>query len=104
VFACEAVHHLPAGRHAAVIRSVAKVVRLGGIVLVKDHDTDQAWKYRWNRFHDRLVAGPDPICCRPPENMAALLIDAGLDVDCADRIDHGFTPYAVYLVRARKPK
>jgi SAM-dependent methyltransferase len=103
VLICDAMHHFPAEVHADVLTSVAGVVRPGGVVVVKDLDAGPAWKFHWNRVHDRLVAGPEPIHCRPPAEMAGLLEAAGLEVERADRIDHTLTPYAHYLVRARKP-
>lgn len=103
VLICDAMHHFPADVHGAVLRSVADLLRPGGTVVVKDLDAGPAWKYHWNRIHDRIVAGPEPIHCRPPAEMAALLTDAGLVVERADRIDHALTPYAHYLIRATRP-
>jgi SAM-dependent methyltransferase len=103
VLICDAMHHFPSAVHADVVRSVEQVLRPGGVVVVKDLDAGPAWKFHWNRIHDRLVAGPEPIHCRPPSEMAALLAEAGLVVERAHRIDHTLTPYAHYVVRARKP-
>ncbi len=103
VLICDAMHHFPADVHGAVLRSVADLLRPGGTVVVKDLDAGPAWKYHWNRIHDRIVAGPEPIHCRPPAEMAGLLTDAGLVVERAERIDHALTPYAHYLIRATKP-
>jgi len=103
VLVCDAFHHFPPELHAQVAGLVADALRPGGIALVKDLDVGPAWKYHWNRIHDRLVAGPEPITCRSPRQMGALLADAGLVVERADRTDHRLTPYAHYLVRARKP-
>lgn len=100
---CDAMHHFPADAHRDVLGSVAGVLRPGGVVVVKDLDARPAWKYHWNRVHDRIVAGPEPIFCRPPADMAALLDEAGLRVEHAARIDHALTPYAHYVVRAVKP-
>lgn len=103
VLICDAMHHFPAEVHGAVLRSAADLLRPGGTLVVKDLDAGPAWKYHWNRIHDRLVAGPEPIHCRPPAEMAALLTDAGLVVERAERIDHALTPYAHYLIRAARP-
>lgn len=104
VLICDAMHHFPVDLHAAVARSVAAALKPGGVVIVKDLDTAPRWKFHWNRIHDRLVAGPDPITCRTPTDMAQLFADAGLIVQRATRIDHRLTPYAHYLVRATKPR
>lgn len=103
VLICDAMHHFPADMHADVLASAAEVVRPGGVVVVKDLDARPAWKFHWNRIHDRIVAGPEPIHCRPPSEMAGLLDKAGLVVDHARRIDHTFTPYAHYIARAHRP-
>lgn len=103
VLVCDAFHHFPPERHAVVAAAVAEALVPGGVVVVKDLDTGPAWKFHWNRIHDRLVAGPEPITCRSPADMAALLADAGLVVERAERTEHRLTPYSHYLVRARKP-
>lgn len=103
VLVCDAMHHFPADVHADVVRSVAEVVRPGGVVIIKDLDRGPAWKYHWNRIHDRIVAGPEPIHCRPPAEMASLMEKHGMEVERADRIDGPLTPYAHYVIRARKP-
>ena len=103
VLVCDALHHFPADRHADVAQAVANALRPGGVLVVKDLDSAPAWKYHWNRIHDRIVAGPEPIWCRPPAAMAAMIESAGMVVDRADRIDHKFTPYAHYLSRAHEP-
>jgi hypothetical protein len=86
-----------------VLQTAAELTVPGGSVIVKDLDSGPPWKYHWNRVHDRLVAGPEPICCRPLDEVADLLGTAGLVVERADRIDRRFTPYAHYLIRATKP-
>lgn len=103
VLICDAMHHFAADDHAEVIRSVTTRLRPGGTLVIKDLDSGPAWKYHWNRVHDRIVAGPDPIWCRPPAEMAALVTEAGLTVERAERIDHALTPYAHYLIRAVRP-
>lgn len=103
VLVCDAFHHFPAELHRRAARAVADALAPGGMALVKDLDVSPRWKYRWNQVHDRLVAGPEPITCRSPEDLAALLTEAGLVVERAERIDHALTPYSHYLVRATKP-
>lgn len=103
VLVCDAMHHFPADRHAAVAASVAEALHPGGVAIVKDLDVAPRWKYHWNRIHDRVVAGPDPIWCRPMQEMATILEAAGLQVEKASRIDGPLTPYAHYVIRSRKP-
>ena len=69
---------------------------------MKDLDVAPRWKYHWNRLHDRLVAGPEPIYCRSPAEMAQIFVGAGLTLEHSERLDQTFTPYAHYLLRLRK--
>lgn len=103
VLICDALHHFPAELHAKVAQSVAASLEPGGQVLVKDLDVAPRWKYHWNRLHDRLVAGPEPIHCRPIGEMAAIFEAAGLVVETRRRLDHALAPYAHYLIRLRRP-
>jgi len=102
VLVCDAIHHFDPDAHKVLANAIARCLRPGGVALVKDLDTRPRWKYEWNRFHDRLVAGPDPIHCRPPDEMADLFAAAGFVPERVERTEHRFTPYAHYLVRARK--
>jgi 2-polyprenyl-3-methyl-5-hydroxy-6-metoxy-1,4-benzoquinol methylase len=103
VLVCDLLHHLDGGGQAALAAVAAANLRPGGVCLVKDLDVTPHWKHEWNRHHDRLVAGPEPIHCLPPHTMAALFVDAGLVLERAARIDRPWTPYAHYLLRLRRP-
>jgi SAM-dependent methyltransferase len=103
VLVCDALHHFPPDTHAPLAKAVGGCLVPGGVVIVKDLDVVPRWKHTWNRVHDRIVAGPEPIVCRPPAEMAAILEDAGLVVERAERTEGRLTPYAHYVVRARKP-
>ena len=82
---------------------IADVLDPGGICVIKDLDLHPRWKYAWNRVHDRLVAGPDPLACRTVDAMARLLTGAGLVVERAERTERSWEPYAHYICVARKP-
>ncbi len=103
VLICDALHHFPAEMHARVAQSVAAALVPGGRVIVKDLDVAPRWKYHWNRVHDRLVAGPEPIYCRPIDEMAEVFESAGLVVEAKRRLDHAVAPYAHYLITLRRP-
>jgi hypothetical protein len=70
---------------------------------VKDLDVAPRWKHEWNRYHDRLVAGPEPIYCRPPSEAQWTFESAGLVAVSSGRIDRPWTPYAHYLMTLRRP-
>jgi SAM-dependent methyltransferase len=103
VLVCDLLHHLSGAGQRALARVTASAVCPGGVVIVKDLDVRPRWKHEWNRYHDRLVAGPEPILCRSPEAMARLFGEAGLTPERAERIDRPWTPYAHYVLRLRKP-
>jgi SAM-dependent methyltransferase len=103
VLVCDAFHHFDPDRHKPLAESIAECLRPGGVCIVKDLDVLPRWKHEWNRLHDRLVAGPEPIHCRSPQDMADVLAGAGLRPEREERTDRRWTPYAHYIVRARKP-
>jgi SAM-dependent methyltransferase len=99
----DVLHHLPPVSHLGLARAVERALLPGGICVIKDLDAGPRWKARWNRVHDRIVAGPEPIHCRPLDEMTALFARVGLDVKRSERIDGPWTPYAHYVLRLRKP-
>ena len=103
VLVCDALHHFDPESHKPLADAMAACLRPGGVVIVKDLDVSPRWKHEWNRVHDRIVAGPEPIHCRSPEEMAEVMAGAGLLPERVERTDHRLTPYAHYVVRARKP-
>lgn len=103
VLVCDLLHHLAADEHRPLARAIEHCLRPGGVCLIKDLDRRPRWKYHWNRVHDRIVAGPEPIVCRSPDETADLFAAAGLVPERVERTDRPWTPYAHYLVRLRKP-
>lgn len=95
--AVDVLHHVPAGEHAGVAAALGRALRPGGVCVVKDIGVAPRWKYAWNRLHDRVVAGPEPLHCRTPDEMAAVFEAAGFDVRRVESIDRG-SPYPHYLV------
>jgi 2-polyprenyl-3-methyl-5-hydroxy-6-metoxy-1,4-benzoquinol methylase len=103
VLLSDVLHHLPPTSHLALARAVERALAPGGICVIKDLDAEPRWKNRWNRVHDRIIAGPEPVHCRPLDEMTALFARVGLDVKRSERIDGPWTPYAHYLITLRKP-
>ena len=100
--AVDLLHHVPFRDHAQIAASVHRALRPGGVVLVKEMAPEPRPQYLVNRLHDRVVSGPEPIACRSPDDMAALLQDAGFVVDDVRRVRRA-DPYPQYLVHARRP-
>ena len=98
--AVDLLHHIPADRHGEVLASVAALLRPGGTFLVKDIARTPGWEHGWNRLHDRIVAGPDPIHCREPDELAGLALRNGFASARYRRVAR-FDPYPHYLVELR---
>jgi cyclopropane fatty-acyl-phospholipid synthase-like methyltransferase len=102
VMAVDVLHHVAFSEQAAVAKAMAGAIRTGGMCLVKEMDVRPAWKYHWNRAHDRIVA-KEWVNCRPPADMASLFEEAGLVAERVERVDRPYGPYPQYLMRFRKP-
>jgi cyclopropane fatty-acyl-phospholipid synthase-like methyltransferase len=100
--AVDVLHHVPAETHGAIAAALRRALKPGGLCLVKDMAPEPRRQYLWNRFHDRIVAGPDPIHCRMPDDMAATLRDAGFEIEGVRRLKR-LRIYPQYLVLARRP-
>ena len=100
--AIDILHHVPGEEHGGVASALFDSLEPGGVCLVKDIATRPRWTHAWNRTHDRLVAGPAPLHCRAPDEMAAVFEAAGFAITGVRRLSP-LSPYPHYLVRARRP-
>jgi cyclopropane fatty-acyl-phospholipid synthase-like methyltransferase len=100
--AVDVLHHIPYDHHLTIAHAIHRCLEPGGLLLVKEMATQPRRQYHWNRMHDRLVAGPEPIYCRDPEDMAALVEEAGFDKPQTRRLTR-LRIYPQYLVAARRP-
>lgn len=98
--AVDLFHHIPAARHGDVLAAVAAALRPGGTFVVKDIARTPHWQHEWNRLHDRLVAGPEPIHCREPREMSELALRSGFATARWRRVAR-FDPYPHYLLELR---
>jgi cyclopropane fatty-acyl-phospholipid synthase-like methyltransferase len=98
-FAIDVFHHLDADGRARLAAGMSRAVRPGGTVLVKEIATRPSWKHAVNRLSDRIVSGSAKVHCLAPDELAALLRDAGLEVESVARLAP-LSPYPHYLVRA----
>ena len=101
VIAIDLMHHIPESEHVNVARGFYERLLPGGVCLVKDIATTPRRQYLWNLIHDRVVAGPDPIFCRDPYEMALVFADAGFRLEDARRLKR-LDPYPHYLLRLRR--
>ena len=100
--AIDVLHHVPAGTHGRIAQALHRALKPGGLCLVKEMAPEPRRQYLWNRTHDRIVAGPDPIHCRMPEDMAQVLREAGFEIERVRRLQR-LRIYPQYLVLARRP-
>jgi cyclopropane fatty-acyl-phospholipid synthase-like methyltransferase len=98
--AVDVLHHIDRDKHATAVEGLVEAVQPDGLIIIKDIALTPPWKHMWNRIHDRLVSGDDP-ACREPEEVAAMLEEAGCLVEQCCRL-HPYSPYPHYLVVARK--
>jgi cyclopropane fatty-acyl-phospholipid synthase-like methyltransferase len=99
--AVDVLHHVPFESHGRIVRALRGALKPGGLLVVKDMAPEPRRQYLWNRFHDRIVAGPDPICCRMPDDMARVAQDAGFEIEDVRRVKR-LGIYPQYVVRARR--
>jgi hypothetical protein len=69
-------------------------------LLIKDIARTPRWKHAVNRVHDRIVSGEATTAMDPAE-LAALLTDAGFEVERVDRVAP-VSPYPHFILRARR--
>jgi cyclopropane fatty-acyl-phospholipid synthase-like methyltransferase len=100
--AIDVLHHVPAQMHSSIAEALYRALNPGGTCLVKEMATEPRRQYLWNRTHDRIVAGPEPIHCRDPDDMAGIFRQAGFEIQDVRRLKR-LRIYPQYLVRARKP-
>jgi SAM-dependent methyltransferase len=102
VLVVDLMHHLAGPAQETVLPALGSCLKPHGVLLIKDIAATPRWRWMVNRAHDRIVAGPEPILCRDPAEMARMVERAGLVVEAARRLRHP-SPYPHYLVRARAP-
>lgn len=95
------MHHLAAGEQKKLLDKIWQTVRPGGSVIMKDVDTHPRWKYYWNFFHDRLMAGP-PLTYYPAAFYQDYFVRRGAKV-MNYRPRHFYSPYNHYCLIATKP-
>jgi hypothetical protein len=83
-----------------VARALARAVKPGGHLLIKDIAPTPRWKHGINRLHDRLISG-EITTATDPTSLAELLNEAGFTVERLERIAP-LSPYPHFILRARR--
>lgn len=99
VTAIDLFHHLPPARQTDLITIIHRMLRRGGLFLLKDLDTTPGWK-RWaNWWHDAVVARGDPrIHVRSRHDYAALLAAAGFTVEIVP-LPQAYLAHVLFICR-----
>ena len=98
--AVDLMHHVPQPDHPSVARALARAVKPGGTLLIKDIARTPRWKHDVNRLHDRLVAG-EATTATEPAALAELFNEAGFTTERLARIAP-LSPYPHFILRARR--
>jgi 2-polyprenyl-3-methyl-5-hydroxy-6-metoxy-1,4-benzoquinol methylase len=98
--AVDLMHHVPQADHKAVAEALARAVKPGGQLLIKDIAPMPPWKHQVNRLHDRVVSG-EATTTTDPASLAELFERAGFSVERLERIAP-LSPYPHFILRARR--
>ena len=104
---CAALRRLE-GEDDALGASLREAVRAsrGGVLVVKEVGLVPRWKFRWNQVQETLsvrvlrITEGSSLTFTSPEEFAAMLRDAGLDVVTSARVDRG-RPHPHHLIVGR---
>jgi 2-polyprenyl-3-methyl-5-hydroxy-6-metoxy-1,4-benzoquinol methylase len=99
--AVDVLHHVPYADHEEIARALARAVRPGGVVLIKEIARTPQRKHSFNAFHDHVVAGEHETFAREPEDLAALLERAGFATERCERVAP-LSPYPHFILRLRR--
>jgi 2-polyprenyl-3-methyl-5-hydroxy-6-metoxy-1,4-benzoquinol methylase len=100
--AVDLMHHVPAADHRAVAHALARALKAGGVVLIKDIAPKPHWKHAINRVHDRVISG-ETTTATDPTALAKLFEEAGFTIERLDRIAP-LSPYPHFILRARRTR
>lgn len=98
----DVLYLLDAAAQRALLTRCARLLRLGGVLVVKEMGRSPAWKFRWNVLQETLsvrilrITEGRRLTFLPPDQVAAVMTDAGLAVRTT-RVD-GRRPHPHLLI------
>ncbi len=100
VAAIDLFHHLAPAVQEDVLRAVYAGLDHGGVLLLKDIETEPQWKYRANWLHDAVMAPGDRIHCRSRAEFRRLLEITGFEVEVVP-MHRLWYSHVLYVARKR---
>jgi cyclopropane fatty-acyl-phospholipid synthase-like methyltransferase len=100
--AVDLMHHVPTADRPALAEALARAVKPGGTLLIKDIARTPRWKHAVNRLHDRISSG-EATTASEPAALAELFEQAGFSIERLDRIAPS-SPYPHFILRARRAR
>lgn len=91
------VHHVGEESVPLLLAELAKAVRPGGRLLIKDVDTRPAWKHWFTHALDRLMDPRTPVRYWAQDELQALLVRAGFRVYRHLLLDYLPYPHVLYI-------
>jgi len=95
------VHHIPAETVRPLLEQVAKALPAGGRLLIKDVDTQPAWKRRFTHALDWLMDPGSPVRYWSGEELQRLLEEVGFTVYRHLMVDILPYPHVLYICERR---
>jgi cyclopropane fatty-acyl-phospholipid synthase-like methyltransferase len=94
------VHHVPADSVPPLLRRLHRSLAPGGMLLVKDVDTQPAFKRWFTWALDKAMAPATPVRYWPADELTAALTDAGFRVRRHRMVDVLPYPHILYICEA----
>jgi 2-polyprenyl-3-methyl-5-hydroxy-6-metoxy-1,4-benzoquinol methylase len=98
--AIDLMHHIAPADRPALAQALARAVKPGGTLLIKDIAPTPRWKHAVNRLHDRLVTN-ERTTAADPAALAELFAEAGFAIERLERVAP-LSPYPHFILRARR--
>ena len=99
IYFLDLVHHLPAEFVPVFLQKVRKLIRPGGILIIKDVADKPYYKMLFTLILDRLMVGMEPIRYWPPSELQSLVESLGFEVVRHKMIDILPYPHILYVAR-----
>lgn len=101
IYFLDLVHHLPEDFVPVFLNRVTRLLRPGGILVIKDVADRPYFKMLFTLLLDRLMVGMEPIRYWPPDELAELVESLGFEVVRHRMIDILPYPHILYVARPK---